>query len=507
MLFASEAKAILAHPYSERALNLEALHRRIHAVMLPDETVFKGISAVAPGTAMLVDSDGSITVRRHADLDPEAAGALHLDEGAAVEAFEEAFSAAVRERLQGDVPIGLFLSAGVDSNAVAAAMREVSNDTHKAFTIGFDAPGYGEADDAAAVAEKLEFDHYIERIGAGGLDTHFAKAVWHSETTVPNGQGISKMRLSGNASRHVKVVLAGEGADEIHGGYAYFRHAQLLESANRPGGWRAILRFIREHGFEDAVMARSTPFRRNRLAGPNGSGVPYAAVRASLLQYQLGYMLRREFQSAGQPDPAGQLLDWLDLRSPGARKLDDVTLSRLTSALTDMPTHNLTYLGDRVEMANSIEGRLPFLDKRVVDLLWGLPHEFHLNATTNKTVLRKALSKHLPIPANRYKRMFSAPSDASKSVLEGSIADHWLSPEVIDTCGFFRPNMVRVLRSAHRAVSPKSETRRILQGFLMTAISAHMLDHLFCRDFSGSLKKYGMPPPATPIPGLKQAVS
>ena len=507
LLFASEAKAILAHPHCERALNLEALHRRIHSVMLPDETVFKGIHAVAPGTAMLVDSDGGIAVMRHADLEPEAAGALHLDEDAAVAAFEEAFSAAVRERLQGDVPIGIFLSAGVDSNAVAAAMREVSDDAHKAFTIGFDTPGYGEADDAAAVAEQLGFDHHIERIGAGGLDSHFAKAVWQAETIVPNGQGIAKMQLSGNASRHVKVILAGEGADEIHGGYAYFRHAELLKSASDPGGWRAILRFLREHGFEDGVMARATPLRRNRLAGPNGSGVPYAAIRASLLQYLMGYVLRRDFQAAGQSDPAGQLLDWLDQRSPGARKLDDVTLSRFTSAVTDMPTHNFTYLGDRAEMANSIEGRLPFLDKRVVDLLWGLPYEFHLNATTNKTVIRGALSKRLPLAANRYKRMFTAPSSTSKAVLEGPIADRWLSREAIDSCGYYRPKVVRALRSVHRAVSPNSEVRHILEGFLMTAISAHMLDHLFCRDFSASLDRYAVAPTQDTIPGLRRAAA
>ncbi|MGI9356110.1 MAG: asparagine synthetase B family protein, partial [Rhizobiaceae bacterium] len=452
---------------------------------------------------MLVDAAGGITVRRHADLEPEAAGTLHLDEDAAVAAFEEAFSAAVRDRLQGDVPVGVFLSAGVDSNTVAATMREVSNEAHPAFTIGFDAPGYGEADEAALVADQLGFEHSIERIGAGDLDSHFARAIWHAETIAPNGQGTAKMRLSANASAKVKVILAGEGADEIHGGYAYLRHAELLKAAGEPGGWRAILRFLRDHGFEDGVMARATPMRRNKLAGTNGSGVPYAAVRASLLQYFLGYVLRRDFQAAGQPDPAGQLLDWLDLRAPGARKLDDVTLSRFTAAVTDMPSQNLTYLGDRAEMAHGIEGRLPYLDKRVVDLLWGLPYEFHMSGTSNKTVIRRALTKRLPQSATRYKRMFMAPANASKGVLEGPIADRWLSQEAIESCGYFRPRVVRVLRSIHDSIPLKSEVRHILAGFLMTAISAHMLDHLFCRDFSASLDRYTVAPSGAPIPGIQ----
>lgn len=494
LLFGSEIKAILSHPLAKRAIDPEVLHRRMHGVLLPEETVFQGVHAVAPGTTMLVDTAGGTTVRRHADLDPEAAGTLRLDQDAALDAFEEAFTAAVRERLQGDVPVGLYLSAGVDSNTMAAVLREVSNDAHSAFTIGFKTPGYAEADDAAVSAKRLGLEHEIERIGSGDLDAHFARSIWHAETTVPNGHGTAKLCLSGKASQKVKVILAGEGADEIHGGYAYFRHSELLKAAGDRSGRRAVKQFLVENGALDGVLSKATPKLRTRLAGSNGSGVPYSAMRASILEHLLGFVLTRDLQAAARPDPAGQLLDWLDQRAPGAHRLDDVTLSRFTSAITDMSTYNLSYLGDRAEMANSVEGRLPYLDKRVVDLLWGLPYDFHLSATSNKTVIRRALSKRLPRPAERYKRMFLAPPGTSKSVFEGPIAKHWLSPEVTKACGFFQPRAVRTIRMAYGALPQKAGFRRVLEGFLMTAISAHLLDHLFCRDFQGSLDRFGLPP-------------
>lgn len=490
LLFGSEIKAILSHPNAERAINPEVLHRRMHGVLLPEETVFRGIQAVAPGTTMFVGADRGIIVRRHADLDPEAAGTLSLEPDAALNAFEEAFTAAVSERLQGDVPVGLYLSAGVDSNLIAAVLCEISDDPHSAFTIGFETPGYAEADDAAVSAERFELEHIVEHIGNGDLDTHFARSVWHAEMTVPNGHGTAKMSLSRRASEKVKVILTGEGADEIHGGYAYFRHSELLMSASDRAGRRAVKHFLVENGALDGVLSKATPKLQNQLAGSNSSGVPYAAMRASILEELLGYVLSRDLQAAARPDPAGQLLDWLDQRAPGARRLDDVTLSRFTSAITDMSTYNLSYLGDRAEMANSVEGRLPYLDKRVVDLLWGLPYNFHLNETSNKTLIRRALAKRLPNPAQRYKRMFLAPPGTSTSVFEGPIAKHWLSTEVIKASGFFQPRAVKALRMAHSALPRNTGFRRVLEGFLMTAISAHLLDHLFCKDFQGSLSQF-----------------
>lgn len=504
LLFGSEAKAILAHPFSERALSLEALHRRMHGVMFPEETVFQDIHAVAPGTTMLIDGAGAETILRHADLDPQAAGSLALDEGAALDAFEEAFSAAVKDRLHGDVPIGVFLSAGVDSNTVATTMREVSDNTHPAFTIGFQSAGYAESEEAAATAKHLGFEHHIEHIETGGLDSHFARSIWHGETIAVNGHGAAKMLLARNASSKVKVTLGGEGADEFHGGWAYFRHAALLEAAKGPRGWWEILKFLARHGARDGVMTRATPILRKRLSGPKALGVPYAAIRASHLRYFLSYVLQGEFQRKGQPDPDVQVLDWLDRRAPGARQLDDVTLSRFTAALTDMPVYNLSYLGDRAEMVSGLEGRLPFLDKRVVDLLWGLPGEFHMNATTNKTLIRRVLRKRLPQTAERSKRVFLAPSSASKGVLEGPFSDRWLSAEMIETCGFFRPKAVRILRSAYSALPEPSGARAVLESFLTLAISAHLLNHMFVTDFSGSLERYRVAPPAVPIPGLDE---
>ena len=489
-LFGSEIKAILAHPHVERRIDPEVMHRRIHSVLLPDETMFKGIKAVLPGSVMMLDGNGQITNRRHAELDPEKAGQLRMDQASAEDAFEEAFSAAVSERLHGDVEVGIFLSGGVDSSLVAAMTRDVSTANHPTYTIGFKNRHYGEAERAGQTASHLGFDHDVEPVGSEDLDAHFARSLWHAESNVVNTHGTAKLCLSDRASKRVKVILAGEGADEIHGGYAYYRHAALLEAVQDKKNVQALKDFIKDNGPEDGVLSKATPQRRNTLAGASSAGIPYAAQRADILQDMLRNVLNPEFRASVMLNPAGQLIDWLDHYNPQARRLDDMTLSRFTSAITDMPNYNLSFMGDRSEMANSIEGRLPFLDKRVVDLLWGLPNKYHAGDQT-KTLIRSALAKRLPTGvASRYKRMFVSPPATNNGLFEGEQADHWFSKQTTRSVGVFRPTAVSSMRKIYKLLPQSSRFRRVIESFLMTVLSAHVIDDMFIRNFDRSLETY-----------------
>ncbi len=492
-LFGSEIKSLLAHPMIERRFDYEVLNRRIHGVLLPDETMFAGVKSVLPGSMMLIGAAGDIVTRRHAILDPQLAGRSHLDPASAQDAFEEAFSSAVRDRLHGDVDVGVYLSGGVDSNLLGAVMRENSSANHTAFTIGFNEAGYGEAEDAAFAARKFGFAHDIEPVGEGDLDHHFARSIWHNESNVVNTHGTAKLCLSGRASKRVKVILSGEGADEIHGGYAYYRHAQLLCAVQDKAGRRAMKEFLADNGPEDGVLTLASAAKRNRLAGASNAGIPYAAQRAAIFEDLMKNMLNRDFAASTMSNPAGQLLDWIDLNHPGARRLDDMSLSRYTSAVTEMSIYNLSFLGDRSEMANSIEGRLPFLDKRVVDLLWSLPAQYHIG-DQSKTLIRGALAKRMPPRvANRYKRIFVAPSSASKGLFDGEQARHWLSPDAVRAAGVFRPISVQAMRRLHSVLPQRSSFRKVVESFLMTVLSVHILDDLFIKNFDASLETYACP--------------
>lgn len=492
-LFGSEIKAVLAHPLVNRRLNQDALYRRIHGVLLPDETVFEGVHAVLPGSMMLIDGDGQITKQQHARLDPELAGQSRLDRPAVQEAFENAFSAAVHDRLHGDVPIGIYLSGGVDSNLLGAVMRENSSAQHKAFTIGFQSTPYCESSDAGAAARQFGFDHEIEAVGPGDLDDDFARSVWHAESNVVNTHGTAKMRLSKRASSQIKVILAGEGADEIHGGYAYYRHAQLLEAVQHKTNRQALKAFTKHNGPEDGVLTLASARRRNMLAGASSKGIPYAAQRAEIFEKLLRGMLNPDFATTSRGNPAGQLLDWIDAYNPAARRLDDMTLSRFTSAITDLPIYNLAFLGDRSEMAHSVEGRLPYLDKRVVDLLWSLPNEYHIGSET-KTVIRAALAKRMPAAvAQKYKRIFVAPPNKNAGLFETEQARYWLSSQAARSAGVFRPAGIQAMRQVYKVLPASSRFRRVIESFLMTVLSVHLLDDLFIKNFDDSLDRFTTP--------------
>ncbi len=491
LLFGSEIKSLLAHPMTERRFEPEAVFRRIHGVFLPDETLFAGINPVMPGTMMTIDAKGQITSRQHAELNPEVAGTWRGSRAQAEDAFEEAFKSAVKDRLHGDVDIGLYLSGGVDSILTGAMMRENSTKDHSAYTIGFDEAAYAEAEDAGFAASKLGFTHKIEGVGNGDLDGHFARSMWHSESIAVNTHGTAKLCLSGRASKDVKVILAGEGADEIHGGYAYFRHAELLSTVENKSSRKALKEFLKSNSSKDGIMPTASFSGRKRLAGNAGLGIPYSAQRANIVESLLYGLVCPELRNASQTNTAGQLIDWIDHFNPVARRLDDMTLSRYTIAITDMPNYNLSFLGDRSEMANGIEGRLPYLDKRVVDLLWQLPSSYHVNGDQTKTLIRSALAKRMPSRvSNRYKRLFVAPGSAGQGLFCGDMARQYLSKEATEKAGVFRPTAVSALRQLYLMLPEQMKFRHALESFLMTAISINLLYDLFIENFDSSLKTF-----------------
>jgi asparagine synthase (glutamine-hydrolysing) len=231
VLFGSEAKAILAHPWSERQLNLAALNRELHGTYLPGDTLFAGVAAVEPGTYLLVSRQG-VTTRRYFRLDPEAAGTARMTFDQAREALEAVLGEAVRERFHGDAPVGLFLSGGVDSSSVAALASEATPSQVPAYSIDFVGTGESERRAAEFAAERLGLRGVFLEVAAENMAQAFEASVWHAEATVPNPHGTAKMLLARRAKQDVKAVLTGEG----------FR---ALRAAGRGGKWCGIGSLVR----------------------------------------------------------------------------------------------------------------------------------------------------------------------------------------------------------------------------------------------------------------------
>ena len=486
LLFGSEAKAILAHPWSERRLDPTTLNRGLHGIFLPQDSLFAGITAIEPGTYLLVSREGVSTHRYYA-LEPEAAGTSRLTFGEATDALEATLGEAVQERFHGDAPVGLFLSGGVDSSSVAALAAATRRNV-SAYSIDF-VGGESERDAAARAAEHLGLKSVPLAVDAEDMEQAFESSIWHTETTVSNAHGTAKMLLARRAKRDVKAVLTGEGADELHGGYAYFEHAGLLAATARGGERSTLAHFLAKHTARDGVFTSITPNVRARLSWSKHGGVPYAVMRAYVADRGMRYLTTTDFRRQAEADPGAALLDWLSVRSPQARRLDDVTLSRFVALHADLPHYNLSYLGDRVEMATGLEGRLPFLDSRVVDLLWRLPPEFHRWRGEGKRVLRALLARRLPGTAARPKRNFLAPARHSFDLLRGPLAQRWLSTAATRRAGIFRPATLGAAQQLTRVSGSSHSMKFYLDACLTVALSANLISDMFCERFAETLAR------------------
>lgn len=488
LLFGSEAKAILAHPWSERRLNLAALNRELHGTYLPQESLFAGISAVEPGTYLLASRRG-IAAHRYFRLEPEAAGTARLTFEQATEVLEATLKEAVRERFHGDAPVGLFLSGGVDSSSVAALAAKATQSRVSAYSIDFVGTGESERDAAELSAERLGLRGIFLEVTAGDMEQAFETSVWHAETTVPNPHGTAKMLLARQAKRAVKAVLTGEGSDELHGGYAYFEHAALVAAVANGQGSTALSRFLTEYGACDGVMRSITPKMRAQMAWSDHGGVPYAAMRARAAERGIRFMVTPDFRRHAETSPSQAMMEWLSGTFPQARMLDDVTLSRFVSLHTDLPRYNLCYLGDRAEMANGLEARLPFLDSRVADLLWRMPSAFHRSNGEGKRVLRAMLARRLPKAAARPKRNFLTPAAPSGSLLRGPLAERWLSTAAVRRAGIYRPVALAAVRQLAKVSRTSPSMGFYLGACLTMALSAHLINDMFCDRFSETLAR------------------
>jgi asparagine synthase (glutamine-hydrolysing) len=492
LLFGSEAKAILAHPSSRRQLNMTALDRELHGIVLPQDTLFVGISAVEPGTYLLASRAG-VETHRYADLDPAAAGTLSISFDDAAERLESVMTDAVRRRFRGDAEVGLFLSGGLDSSAIAGLAPREPDTALSAYSIDFNGTAESEGAVAAETARLLSLRGVRLTMDGANLADAFERSVWHAETTIPNAHGVAKLLLAQRAKLDVKAVLTGEGADELHGGYAYFRHATLLAEAAETGRGGDLSRFVAAHGPRDGVFGAISPGLRRRLAWSKCGGTPYNAMRAQIAGYAARILttadFRRQAQAGGQGSPARALLDWLSLRAPDARRLDDFTLSRLVALMTDLPRYNLGFLGDRAEMASGLEARLPYLDRRVVDLLWRLPAEFHQRGDEGKRVLRRVIANRLPHVVGKAKRPFLTPGTLARGILGGGLAERWLARDVTRGAGLFRPAALAGMRRAFAFCEKSPSWSFYLSSYLTMAMSAHMIVDMFGDNFSATLTR------------------
>ena len=376
LLYASEIKCLLLHPDFEKRFRPEALDRYLSfQYSFPRETFFQDVYCLQPGHYLWY-RDGDVAETRYweAVFDPQQD--MTLDE--AVDRIDAAFTDSVEAHRIADVEVGCFLSGGVDSSFVASYFGG-----QKAFTVGFDnGLHYNETQYAAELAEQLHIDHYKKLITKEEYWDAVPKVQYALDQPLADPACVALYFVSQLAAQHVKVVLSGEGADELFGGYRIYNEPFSLAGYQKlPRGLRRLL----------ARLAQALPFRFK--------GKSFLVRGSKTLEERFignAYMFdKREkarlLKDIPATDPAEQTAAWYT-RCSG---MDDVTRMQYLDINCWM-VGDILLKADRMSMAHSLELRVPFLDKEVFAVAARVPAKHRIGGGTTKYAMRLAAQRHLP---------------------------------------------------------------------------------------------------------------
>ena len=402
LLFASELKALLRHPAVERQLNWRAVSHLFTFLSTPrSESILAGVAKLEPAHLLIAGRGGALEPERYWDVrfEPDRA----RSEAYFVERLRELLDESVRLHLVSDVPVGAFLSGGVDSSAVVAAMSRLSPGPLKTFSIGFGEPDYNELGYARLVAEKLGVEHHslvLEPDVRASLDD----IAWHLDEPFGDSSAIPTYMVSKLASEHVTVVLSGDGGDELFAGYDKY----VVEERERraAASWPAPMR--RALG----AVARLMPegMRGRNFARHHALGEPARyldALTAFRLEQKRKLFRPDAFARFEEYDPwRGDAESLTRVRTHWLSALQYLDLQSY------LPLDILTKV-DRMSMAHSIEARVPLLDHKLVEFAATIPPELQLRNGTRKYVFKRALEGILPAEIlDRPKRGFAIPLGA-----------------------------------------------------------------------------------------------
>jgi asparagine synthase (glutamine-hydrolysing) len=442
LVFGSELKAVVAHPTVPRAVDPVALDHFLTIEYIPAPgTIFQGIHKLPPGHRLIFEQ-GKARVEKYWDIKPME---TPQDEDTAAELLESLIDDAVKMQLMSDVPLGAFLSGGIDSSTVVAAMSKASPAPVKTFSVGFDDTSYNELPYARAVARRYRTEHH-EEILQPDIAATAERLVCFLDEPFGDFSIFPTYLVSEMARRKVKVVLSGDGGDEIFGGYDTYvaqgmdRYYRLLPAPVRQRYIPALAGLVPPQPAKKGVVNKVKRF-------VEGAALPDELQHARWMWF----MSAEEKARLYRPDLKGSLKEALNGNSAeqvflryfnAAKGLNELAQQQYVDIKTYLVDDILTKV-DRMSMAVSLEARVPLLDYRIVELAVNLPAPMKLNRGQTKRIMRKAMGDRLPEEVlNKPKQGFSIPM---KNWLRGPIQPMMtdlLAPELVSRRGYFEPELV-----------------------------------------------------------------
>lgn len=476
IVFGSEIKAILPALAVRPSVNLHALDQLMtYWAPASPNTLFDGVFELPPGYRMEVDASGATTTRYWDWQFP-----LHRDqyaqdsEEALAEQLRDLLVDATRIRLRSDVPVGAYLSGGLDSSVLVAMIHHFSDAKLRTFSIGFDAQSLDETSFQQMMIDQVNAEHSRIQCSEADIAENFVKTIWHTEAPILRTAPVPMRLLSGLVrSQNYKVVLTGEGADEVLGGYDIFKETKIRQfwAVNRDSGFRpALLKKL--YPYLDVSPGQAQQYLRNffgsNLEQPNlpcFSHIPRWTTTAKTKEF---------FSADVKAALSDDLTALMDASLPQeASQWHYFNRAQYLEAKTLMAGYLLSSQGDRMLLANSVEGRFPFLDHRVIEFANRLPPKLKMKALNEKYLLKRAMGSYLPDAiVNRHKQPYRAPDIPSFFTgTPPAYVEELLSEGALIKAGLFDAKRVQMLvKKIHLGRAIGYKDNMALVGILATQV-------------------------------------
>ncbi|MDJ0598487.1 MAG: asparagine synthase (glutamine-hydrolyzing) [Crocosphaera sp.] len=437
LIFASEIKAILAHPLVVREVDLTGLDQVLtFPGLVSPRTMFKNIKSLKSGHYLTI-KDCQVKLTEYWDLDYPKIGEepVYLSKEYYTEKLQEILIQSIKYRLQADVPVGMYISGGLDSSLIAAIAQKICSDTQMySFSIGFTDKDICEGDYRDILLKQLNnFRHHNLNFDRHSISEGLAKAIYHSECPLKETYNTASLALSNCVnSNNIKAILTGEGADELFAGYVGYRFDQAQKSDSSQTinnyNWETVL----EEELRLKVWGDSRIFYEKDL---------YAYRETKLALYSLE--LNERFNQ----------FDCLNFELVNPKKLQSRHYIHQRSYLDfklRLSDHLVSDHGDRMALANSVEARYPFLDINIVEFSKEIPPDLKLNQLTEKYILKQIGKNFLPSEIiTREKFAFHTPGSPELFKANREYINDILSSQLIKKQGYFNPEMIKNIRKKY----------------------------------------------------------
>jgi len=451
LLFASEIKALFANPGIPRQINPHALAQIFtYWSPLPPATVFEGVKTLPPGH-LLIAEQGTLRTKCYWDwVFQETSAEPDRTADSWAEELRALLIDAVRLQLRADVPVGAYLSGGLDSSIVTSIIKNFTDVPLRTFSVTFDDREFDESTYQNELVNYLGTNHTALRCTTADIAAAFPRAIWHTETPIVRTAPTPLMLLSASVrTEGYKVVLTGEGADEVFGGYDIFKEAKIRRFWARHPGSRLRPRILeRLYPYLKHSPASGRAFTQRFFS----EGLEHAnrGFFAHIPRWTTTRRITQFFSQDMQRATAGfdPYAVFEQTLPPGFERWMPMGRDQYVEAHTLMSGYLLCSQGDRVAMANSIEGRFPFLDHRLIEFANRLPPRYKLMGLTEKYLLKRAMTGLLPESVRtRTKQPYRAP-DSQSFFRNGQAVDYvaeLFSERRLREAGYFDPQPVSKL--------------------------------------------------------------